>query len=142
MASAVRRIRTTIRGQTTDMSRFTLALALGLAAVTAGCQLTPKPPTSLTVLTSIEEQKKDVARLRDRGQITYEEAVRRQFAIERNNYELSQGQMSFWRAMVLHGVDVDRGRITPAQFRALQQQEYLRWVEPQVREAEARRRAA
>jgi hypothetical protein len=88
-----------------------LALALG----TTACVPSRQPPTTV-VQSSVEERKREVAQMRDRGVITYEEAARRQFAIQRNAYALSDGEMSFWRASIEYAMQVDRGRLTRDQY--------------------------
>jgi hypothetical protein len=104
-----------------------VALALLVGVGLAACVPSRQPPTVIAQ-SSVEERKMEVARMRDAGRISYEEAARRQFAIQRNAYALTDGEMSFWRASIEYAQMVDRGRITPAEYRARVQQAYARFV--------------
>jgi hypothetical protein len=102
-------------------------LALAVAGVVSACVPSRDPPTTITQV-SVEERKRDVAALRDRGVISYEEAARRQFAIQRNAYALSDGEMQFWRASIEIAVLHDQGRITREEYQrrvAAAYQEYV-----------------
>jgi hypothetical protein len=104
-----------------------VAAALVAGLLMAGCVGVDRPTTKTAVL-SVEEQKKEIASLRDRGVINFEEAARRQFEIQRNNYALSEGEYSFWRASIEYAKQVDEGRITVAQYRQLTAEAYARFV--------------
>ncbi len=113
------------------MSRTAVRAALLVLATTlaAGCVPSRQPPTTVTQA-SVEQRKMEVASLRDRGLISYEEAARRQFAIQRNAYALSDGEMSFWRASIEYAMLVDRRQITPDEYRRRVQVAYQEYVEP------------
>lgn len=104
-----------------------LAAALLAASVLAGCVATDRP-TTVVRLPAVEDSKRDVASLRDRGAISYEEAARRQFSIERNAYALTDGEYSFWRASIEYARDVDARRITPQRYRELTAAAYQDYV--------------
>ncbi|BBE73321.1 hypothetical protein [Oharaeibacter diazotrophicus] len=95
-----------------------LAAVVLAASVLAGCVATDRPTTDVK-LDTVEASKRDIAALRDRGAISFEEAARRQFAIQRNFYALTDGEYSFWRASIEYARDVDARRITPKRYREL-----------------------
>ncbi|HUG62624.1 MAG TPA: hypothetical protein VMP03_12305 [Methylomirabilota bacterium] len=102
-------------------------IALAASLTLSGCVIGRQPPTVIEQ-SSVEQRKMDVARLRDAGRISYEEAARRQFAIQRNAYTLTDGEMAFWRASIEYATMVDRRQITPAQYRFQVQQAYVTYV--------------
>ena len=106
--------------------RSVLVAVLG-AAVLSGCVVSRDPPTT-RVQSTVEERKIEVARLRDRGMISYEEAARRQFAIQRNAYALTDGEMAFWRASIQYAAMVDRRQISPAEYRTRVAAAYAEYV--------------
>jgi hypothetical protein len=109
-------------------ARFAAPVAvLAVFLVLPGCIPTTQPPTTAMKM-SVEERKMDVARLRDRGVIGYEEAARRQFAIQRNAYTLTEGEMAFWRASIEYAMQVDRGRITRDEYRRRVDAAHARFV--------------
>ena len=108
------------------MSSKFIAAAIA-AAVLSGCVATDRPTTKVA-LVSVEQRKKDVASLRDRGVISYEEAARRQFEIQRNAYALTPGEISFWRASIEYAAQVDRHRITKTEYRRLTAAAYQAYV--------------
>jgi predicted DNA-binding protein (UPF0251 family) len=116
------------------MSRLpTVLAATAILAVPllAGCVPTGQPMTAAPQL-SVEQRKMDVARLRDAGKITYEQAARRQFGIQRNAYALTDGEISFWRASIEYAMMVDRRQITPEEYRRRVAEAYdLYVVKPQ-----------
>jgi hypothetical protein len=103
------------------------AAAVLMLMLSAGCVATDRPTTKV-VMQSVEEQKKDVAVLRDRGQISFEEAARRQFEIQRANYALTEGEFAFWRASIEYAMQVDRGQITRQRFFVLRDAAYAKFV--------------
>jgi predicted DNA-binding protein (UPF0251 family) len=108
---------------------FAAALVAGLLA--AACVPTGQPMTAAPQL-SVEQRKMDVARLRDAGKISYEEAARRQFAIQRNAYALTDGELSFWRASIEYAMMVDSRAISKAEYRRLVAEAYdIYVVKPQ-----------
>ena len=106
--------------------RMQIVAAVLLASVTTAC-VSMAPPTTVTQV-SVEDQKRDIARLRDQGRITYLEAARRQYAIQQANYTLTPGEEAFWRESIAQAALVDRGRITPAEYRRRVQIAYSRNV--------------
>lgn len=111
-----------------SLNAFRAGVVLLLAAMAAACVPSRQPPTTITQ-TSVEQRKMEVAQMRDRGLISYEEAARRQFAIQRNAYALSDGEMSFWRASIDYAAQVDRRQITPQDYQRLIQLAYARYVQ-------------
>ena len=109
------------------MARNSLAAAVLAALVVTGCVATDKPTTTVR-LPTVEEQKREIAGLRERGVVTYEEAARRQFEVERNNYALSEGEFAFWRASLEYARQVDARQITPADYRRLTAAAYQDYV--------------
>lgn len=102
--------------------------ALVLAGLlAAGCTATDRPTTQVS-LPTVEQQKRDIAGLRDRGVITYEEAARRQFELQRNAYALTEGEYSFWRDSIRYARQVDLKQITKAQYRTLVAKAYQDYV--------------
>lgn len=102
------------------MRRLRLLATLVLAAPMAACVAVPsaRPPVAAAPKpVSIEDQKKDIAIARDRGQITFEEAAVRQYAIQRNAYRLSIGEERFWEASISEARRVDRREITPDEYK-------------------------
>ncbi len=104
-----------------------LTIAFLIGPVMAGC-VSPEMPRTTSVKMSVEEQKKDVADLRNRGVITYEEAARRQFEIQRANYTLTNGELSFWRASIFYARQVDRRQITREAYQRQVDEAYRRYV--------------
>lgn len=104
-----------------------VATALATALL-AGCVATDRPTTTQTQLLPIEAQKKEIAQLRDRGTISYEEAARRQFEIQRANYALSDGEVSFWRASIEYARQVDSRQIKKSDYRRLVAAAYQYYV--------------
>jgi hypothetical protein len=93
----------------------------------AGCVPTGQPMTGAPQM-SVEQRKMDVARLRDAGQISYEEAARRQFAIQRSAYALTDGELSFWRASIEYAMMVDARTISRDDYRRLVAEAYDTYV--------------
>lgn len=95
------------------MPRFLPAMAVLVVVFVplAACVPTGQPMTTVTQ-SAVEQRKMEVARLRDEGRISYEEAARRQFAIQRNAYALTDGEMSFWRASIEYAMMVDAGQLS------------------------------
>jgi SOS-response transcriptional repressor LexA len=110
------------------MSRSPVLAALALALLAAGCNPSPRPMTDKVTLSSVEDQKRDVARLRDRGVISYEDAARRQYEIQRGNYNLTDAELSFWRASIEIAMKVDRGEIRAKDYQRLIHEAYDRYV--------------
>lgn len=110
------------------MARILLVSALCVSALLSGCNPSERPLTAKVTLSSVEDQKKDVARLRDEGVISYEEAARRQFAIQRGNYNLTDGEISFWRASIELAMKVDRGQISKTEYKRLIAEAYQQYV--------------
>ncbi|WP_139315276.1 hypothetical protein [Mongoliimonas terrestris] len=111
------------------MKRVRLTAALALAAVTAACVASPRPVTRVaSPPLTVEDQKKDIAIARDRGLIGFEEAARRQYAIQRTNYRLSPGEVRFWEASIVEARKVDQGALTPDQYKQRVQALYSRNV--------------
>ncbi len=104
------------------------AVLAAAALLLAGCVQPDRPTTSSAQLLNAEAQKKEVAQLRDRGVIGFEEAVRRQFEIQRAYYALTEGEMSFWRASIEYGHQVDRKEIKKADFFRLRDAAYQYYV--------------
>lgn len=98
-----------------------------LAFAVAGCVAGGKPVTPMTVV-PVEEQKKEIARLRDAGRIGYAEAARRQYAIQTANYTLSPGEHAFWQASITEAARVDSGEIPPAEYHQRVRIAYARHV--------------
>ncbi len=108
---------------------FARTAALAAAAlVLAGCVQPDRPPPSSAQLLNAEAQKKEIAQMRDRGKITFEEAARRQFEIQRAYYALTEGEMSFWRASIEYAHQVDRREISQADFFRLRDAAYQYYV--------------
>lgn len=95
-------------------------LALALSACVSA------PPTSTAPQASIEDRKKEIAILRDKGAIGFEEAARRQYAIQRGAYALSPGEVAFWEESIGHARAVDQRRLSPAGYKARVQAAYAR----------------
>lgn len=103
---------------------YRIAAAL-LAALSLGaCVAGPPPAGTPVVRLSVEDQKKDIALQRDRGLIGFEEAARRQYAIQRNAYRLSPGETAFWETSIGYAREVDSGRMSPAEYKVRVQQAY------------------
>ena len=63
-----------------------------------------------------EDQKRAIANMRDAGYISYEEAARRQYEIQRNTYPMSPAEHAYWNAAFGIAAMVDRRQITPAEY--------------------------
>lgn len=99
--------------------RFAAGLGVVVvAAALSGCVPVDRPqPWSR--LASVELSKQDVARLRDRGVISCEEATRREFAIERSAYALSDRDLDTWNLAILYARQYDARRLDRASYRQL-----------------------
>ncbi|WP_181703953.1 hypothetical protein [Chthonobacter albigriseus] len=101
-----------------------------LAGTLAGCVGFGPPPTTAVRAASIEDQKKDIAILRNQGRIGYAEAARRQYAIERSSYRLSPDEERFWQISMAEAARVDARQITPDEYQRRVQVAYARYVRP------------
>jgi hypothetical protein len=91
--------------------------ALGLALVLAACIPTDRP-RPVVRLPAVEDQKRDIAVLRNRGVINYETAARRQFEFERASYALTDAELEIWREAILEARRYDRREITLQVYQA------------------------
>ncbi|WP_237152636.1 hypothetical protein [Oryzibacter oryziterrae] len=91
--------------------------ALGLALVLSACIPTDRP-RPYAHLPAVEDQKKDIAVLRNRGVINYETAARRQFEFERANYALTDAELGLWHTAFLYARQYDRREITLQDYQA------------------------
>lgn len=112
-----------------DAGRRAILMVLAGAAL-SGCVVSRDPPTASRTLEVVEQRKREIAQLRDRGLISYEEAVRRQYAIQRHAYALTDGELSFWRASIDLARKVDAGAMTPAAYHQAVEEAYLLYARP------------
>lgn len=105
----------------TALACLALALALPACVPSSG---TVKPLT----VASVEDQKKEIARQRDAGEIGYAEAARRQYAIQTANYSLTPGEHAFWQASISEANRVDGGEISPVEYQQRVKAAYARYV--------------
>ena len=107
--------------------KVSAAAALLLAVLPLAACVSAPPPTTV-VQVSVEDQKKEIARLRNTGAIGYEEAARRQYAIQRGAYSLTASEVGFWETSIALAREVDRRRLTPADYQARVQAAYALMV--------------
>ncbi|WP_181706398.1 hypothetical protein [Chthonobacter rhizosphaerae] len=104
------------------MSVARIIASVAVAALASACVASPQAtvrapaPTAARPL-SPEDQKKDIAIARDRGLIGFEEAARRQYAIQRENYSMTRGDVRFWEASIAEARKVDQGLLTPDDYK-------------------------
>lgn len=106
------------------MIRFAAA-ALGLSLSLAGCM---SAPAERPLVGSIEDQKREIAAQRDRGEIGYAEATQRQYVLQSATYSLTPGEEAFWRESLRLSAEVDAGGLSPADYRGAIQVAYARNV--------------
>jgi hypothetical protein len=109
------------------MKKTTIIAVLAAALSLAACVSTPLPPSS-TRIAVVENQKKDIAIERNAGRISYEEAARRQYAIERASYALRASEVNFWQEAISLARAVDENRISRAEYQRRIQIAYARDV--------------
>ncbi|ODN70536.1 hypothetical protein [Methylobrevis pamukkalensis] len=110
------------------MKKSLLALGILAPLALAACVTAPQLPPSSTRIAVVEAQKKDIAINRNRGMISYEEAARRQFAIEQASYALRPSEIRFWNEAIATARMADEGRISKQEYQRRIQIAYARDV--------------
>lgn len=87
------------------------------AATLVACVPVDRPGPSARIA-SVEASKQDIARQRNRGVYSYEEAARAQFEIERASYALSAKDLDTWNLAILYARQYDARLITLQQYKA------------------------
>ena len=90
--------------------------ALAVAASLAACVPVDRPHPWAQI-TSVELAKQDIASQRNRGLISYEQAAREQFEIERAAYALNEQELGIWRTAIVYASQYDHRQITLADYR-------------------------
>jgi len=114
---------------TVSMTAKALLRASLAALILAGCVPTDRPPPSAQI-PQIENLKRDVAGQRNRGMISYEEAARRQFEIERAYYSLNAKQLKTWRLAIDLAHQYDYRQITRQDYERRKQMLFADYTVP------------
>ncbi|SON53550.1 hypothetical protein HDIA_0009 [Hartmannibacter diazotrophicus] len=111
------------------MKKKLLLCALSFPLLLAACVgVPPQLPPSSSRLPAVENQKKDIGIWRNKGLISYEEAARRQYAIERSSYALRDSEVHFWNEAIKNAKLVDAHLITPNEYFRRVKRDYARDV--------------
>ncbi|MBH0237731.1 hypothetical protein [Methylobrevis albus] len=103
--------------------------AVLLALLLSACVATrPALPPSSTMIQSVEDQKRDIAVRRNRGEIFFADAARQQYAVQKANYSLTPNEERFWAESIANASLVDSRRITPQEFHNRVRVLYARYV--------------
>jgi hypothetical protein len=100
------------------------AIAVAALALGACVQTTARVDPTL----SPDDQKREIALQRERGEITYAEAARQQYAIEQATVTLTPQQQAFWQESIGIAAAVDAGQISREDYRARVAEAYSRNV--------------
>lgn len=100
-------------------------LAVSLSACVAA---RPALPPSSSPIAAVENQKRDIAVRRDRGEIFFADAARQQYAVQKANYALTPNEERFWAESIANASLVDSRRITPQEFHTRVRALYARYV--------------